>query len=1054
MSFPEDDLEQQAAAMRRIARDLLNDHDLAEDAVQDAMVTLLQRPPASRSGLAGWLRAVVRSRALDLRRAERRRRLREQHGAAPRPVGAANAAEHLETQAVLAVAVRDLGEPYATAVWLRYFEGLSPTEIAHRLGEPVKTVKTRLGRALHQLRGRLQNDFGTERNWIAALLPLAELPVTTGWTAATAAGAGLMQGKVFGGVTLLVLLVVATTLWRANDGHGGSLLQDSAARIATEVDAEVGTDPDVAPSATVLAAQRVAAEVAPPAPPGPSVQVRVLGSDGAPMPFVELLWLSDRAPSPVLSAAERRLLRWDNEAWLRRFGAVTTTDGNGIARWPWQELPRGSWTCVVRHGADYGEAYISGMALPDEVHVLQLQLDRSCVVQVLDAQRMPAADVPIAVHYVATGKSTRSEQGVGLTDEQGSATLRHVQLWSDRIQPHADVLPALVDVALPGIDAGKTIDAARLPREPIVLTLPPAGNIEVTLRNTLGEPIADQGFVLVPADEAPGARTGPRTDTHGVAKFARVGLGRQWRLGREHAPPEQFRVIPGPVADGEVVAVLWQPEPAPTLVGKLLRDGQPVVGETVCAITNGRELSRERVVTDHDGRFRIPVVAPVREQRLTELTLRVEDTERGSSGESARWRGDLVLSPGEHDLGVLGLQPEPLVLQVQFVTPRGALPKDFGFAVQAATGHVEQPWQTVLLPKRIDGDGRFSVFGETPRADLRLIVHSDHQFLPVPPVPFENGVRDLRVELHRGGSVRASIVAGGHIEAFCMQPLLVAVDHRNDLPTQGRFDPGIDARVPREQGFVADDPLEMAYTWPAVAPGRYRLEVRSRGLPDPLLVLADIVVVDGERNAEARLQHLRIPGLQAIELTLPQASRVTPAPGKHGVGLVAALDGDRIAEPCWQVDSPLVLFAGARPIDVLVRLDGHRDQIVRGAFGKQTIELQPGLPVTLRCLDFAPAAGTSVRLVLHAMHDVLAARRPSVYSAAAGGALPPYKGPVLTADLMEGVAEFRVPAQGLHRIAASLCRGVEKIADLDVTPAELEVGNAGGAFDLHLSRQR
>ena len=189
-AFSADDLHEHADAMRRLARDLLADASLAEDAVQQACVTALTRPPTARIAVAAWLRAVVRSCALDLLRSEGRRRRREQRVAKPEPIAPEDTAERLELQEAIVAAVRALGEPYTTTVWLRYFEGLSPGEIARRLGEPVKTIKTRLWRALQLLRVRLDGRRGGRSGWLAAVAPLA--PVSVGVTvgnAASAAGA-------------------------------------------------------------------------------------------------------------------------------------------------------------------------------------------------------------------------------------------------------------------------------------------------------------------------------------------------------------------------------------------------------------------------------------------------------------------------------------------------------------------------------------------------------------------------------------------------------------------------------------------------------------------------------------------------------------------------------------------------------------------------------------------------------------------------------------------------------------------------------------------------
>lgn len=128
-----------------LARDLVADEALADDAVQQAYVVALTRPPRERGSIAGWLRTVVRSCSLDLLRQQGRRRRREQQCDAPMP--------------------------------------LAPDEAAARQGEPVKTIKTRLGRALQLLRSKLDGRPGGRDAWLAALAPLVQLPVAR--TAAT-----------------------------------------------------------------------------------------------------------------------------------------------------------------------------------------------------------------------------------------------------------------------------------------------------------------------------------------------------------------------------------------------------------------------------------------------------------------------------------------------------------------------------------------------------------------------------------------------------------------------------------------------------------------------------------------------------------------------------------------------------------------------------------------------------------------------------------------------------------------------------------------------------
>jgi DNA-directed RNA polymerase specialized sigma24 family protein len=61
-------------------RSLTRDEASAEDLAQDALVEALARPPATGS-LRGWFATVLRTRAIDRGRAERRRAAREQRAA-------------------------------------------------------------------------------------------------------------------------------------------------------------------------------------------------------------------------------------------------------------------------------------------------------------------------------------------------------------------------------------------------------------------------------------------------------------------------------------------------------------------------------------------------------------------------------------------------------------------------------------------------------------------------------------------------------------------------------------------------------------------------------------------------------------------------------------------------------------------------------------------------------------------------------------------------------------------------------------------------------------
>ena len=141
-------------ALRRMARELLREEHQSEDLVQSAFLTALERPPRVLS--RAWLKKVLRRRGVDTLRRQARRRASE---ALIEPRNAPDTGELallLERHEAVVTVLRGLREPYRQALYLRYFDGLSPSQIAERLEVPVKTVKSRLHRGLQQMRERLE----------------------------------------------------------------------------------------------------------------------------------------------------------------------------------------------------------------------------------------------------------------------------------------------------------------------------------------------------------------------------------------------------------------------------------------------------------------------------------------------------------------------------------------------------------------------------------------------------------------------------------------------------------------------------------------------------------------------------------------------------------------------------------------------------------------------------------------------------------------------------------------------------------------------------------
>jgi RNA polymerase sigma factor (sigma-70 family) len=151
-----------AAALVLYARQWL-DSAGADDAVQEAFISLLaqRQPPYNPTA---WMYRTVRNAAIDAARAAQRRRRREQSVAQARRewfIPDADAA--LDAQAA-EQSLRQLAPEYREVVVLRIWGDLAYAEIAEILQLGVSTVYDRYKAALGQLRADLEQPCPTNSN--------------------------------------------------------------------------------------------------------------------------------------------------------------------------------------------------------------------------------------------------------------------------------------------------------------------------------------------------------------------------------------------------------------------------------------------------------------------------------------------------------------------------------------------------------------------------------------------------------------------------------------------------------------------------------------------------------------------------------------------------------------------------------------------------------------------------------------------------------------------------------------------------------------------------
>jgi RNA polymerase sigma-70 factor (ECF subfamily) len=158
-----------AGVLYAAASRITGDRTDAEEVVLETFAQAWREAPRfdpARGSVAAWLTMMARSRALDLVRARTRRgRLAESARQAdptrPPAMGGGESDPRedialLERGQRVREALTTLPDPQREAIELAFFEGLSHSEIAERLNQPLGTVKTRLRLAIRKLRDLLQ----------------------------------------------------------------------------------------------------------------------------------------------------------------------------------------------------------------------------------------------------------------------------------------------------------------------------------------------------------------------------------------------------------------------------------------------------------------------------------------------------------------------------------------------------------------------------------------------------------------------------------------------------------------------------------------------------------------------------------------------------------------------------------------------------------------------------------------------------------------------------------------------------------------------------------
>jgi len=141
-----------------VATRLLGNRSQAEELLHDVFLEAWQHArdyDPSRGTVRAWLVTRMRSRALDRRAASARHARLAEEAMRAQPEGSGADAGSPVDAARLRNQVARLSPELVSVLHLAYFDGLSSAEIAEALSIPIGTVKSRMARALAELRDTL-----------------------------------------------------------------------------------------------------------------------------------------------------------------------------------------------------------------------------------------------------------------------------------------------------------------------------------------------------------------------------------------------------------------------------------------------------------------------------------------------------------------------------------------------------------------------------------------------------------------------------------------------------------------------------------------------------------------------------------------------------------------------------------------------------------------------------------------------------------------------------------------------------------------------------------
>lgn len=802
-----------AGFLRRVVRSVVAD---ADDVVQATWLAALERPPPARFRLPAWLARVALRVAGRMKRTSARRDARERAVAATESLApTVDSVARADSLRAITEAVVALDEPYRSTLLQRYYEDLSPEEIARRDGVALATVASRLQRARARLKERIEARLGGDvralLGWIAGIplpsplpspftipagAPVAAAKVGVPSAALTAAlattGAAVMTLAAKSGAVVAAVVVAGAACWWGVAASSDAGARGHAARASAVAPAEPVAG---APSAAVDRTDAVRREEAT----GHTGPAAASADPDACTLVVHVVFEVDGAPAPNRSVS----IYQPAAPPARRLGS---SRGDETATATFERVVPGRAYLEADLGGDLavdakaGERIEVTLRIPKGYHVRGRVVDR-------DRQPVAGASIWCSAYFNYTSGIEVAESGAdgsfdlpcfpnarylaAFAADGGPSLLTYVEELHHRLEnerkrgaapPGEDVVE--VELVLLGTSAamhGVVLDPDGRPLEGVTMTVTPQ------LPGDRGSPTEQElgtGMRAIPPFRATSGADG---------KFAIAGMT------PGHAEVRALHDGCAPLATGtqlradDDVEVTLRFVVAGVVTGRVKDEKGAPIADADVRLSADYDPCMPSAKSGVDGRFRLEGMP------LGLVSIKASHAEYGKGSASVQVVKGVV---GECDVVLAA----GLVLRGRVVDAEGR--PAAGLTVNAHEGSRNFWGQTTT-----DGDGRFRILN-CVAAPLTLEVKAKAiDWQPIVSVAdVRAGGEEIALSLGSSVSVRAVVVApDGHPASAQLTPWLEGASSAN---------------------MIESDPTNGVIDVQGLAPGRYHLSLSSHGLPD------------------------------------------------------------------------------------------------------------------------------------------------------------------------------------------------------------------------------